>query len=286
MVTLQSPEQVNMIFSYVANLKGKENVRKKLYFLDRDMDPEEAERRCYIRDLHKENKAEDLKLKIQVRRDKHMVNNKLVTKQVHSPTPTELLKMSPNKKETVMNAKLIAVEEHQEQGSEYYTYVQKVKTFDDVQHGLLKLRIKHGDATHVSCGYRLESAVGPFNQEGHDDKEIGAGRIILKVLKDKGLKNVCIYVVRYYGGIRLGPRRYKILQMLSEAAIATYTFKSRERHQRLFRADSQESILSQISALSYDKQSQEEDVHSVTSETPQIGEDGENAPEQETATVK
>ena len=204
--------------------------------------------------LQKENNEEDLKLKIQMRRDEIVVNNQVVLKQVHSPTAQELLKMPDDKKERVMNTKLIPAEEHFEQGSEYYTYIQKVKSVSDIQNGLLKMRIKHGDATHVSCAYRLDKPIGPFNQEGHNDREIGTERVILSTLKQSSVKNICVYVVRYFGGVRLGSRRFKILEMVTKAEITMYSFKSRERQTRMFRADSQESIISQISALSYEGQ--------------------------------
>ena len=145
-----------------------------------------------------------------------------------------------------MNAKQVATEDLQEQGSDYYTYVQKVSSTQDIQDGLCKLRMKHGDATHVSCADRLENALGPFNQAGHDDGEYGAGRTILEVLKKQSLKNICVYIIRYFGGIKLGKRRFKILQSLTERAVNLYGHKARERRSKLFRTTSQESVISHI----------------------------------------
>ena len=107
--------------------------------------------------------------------------------------------------------------------------------------------------THISCAYRLEGATGPYLQEGYDDKEHGAGRAILSTLKKASVQAIAVYVVRYYGGIQLGPRRYAILRELTDAAISTYQRRAREKRARLFRADSQESLDSVLSALSFQK---------------------------------
>ena len=185
-------------------------------------------------------------------RNNIVVDNQVIKKKIRSPTVKEVLTLEGDQLELIKSVKMLAVEDHHEQGSEYYAYIQKTKSVKDVQNGLLKLKRKHMDATHVSCAYRLANAKGPFYQEGHDDGEFGCGRSILAVLKEKKLSNACIYVVRYYGGVKLGSKRFAIIRKLAETAITTYQFKSQERRTKIFRATSQDSIPSVISALSYD----------------------------------
>ena len=62
----------------------------------------------------------------------------------------------------------------------------------------------------------------------------------------------------------MGGRRFKIAEMLTESAVDLYSQKARASRSRLFRADSQESIASTFSALSYDRD--EEDNHSQVDE--------------------
>ena len=76
--------------------------------------------------------------------------------------------------------------------------------------------------------------------------------------------NVAVYVVRHYGGIKLGNRRFKILDFLTTSAVAIYQRKSQEKCQRAFRADSQSSIQSTLSAMSF--QHTEDDSMGVPSE--------------------
>ena len=255
-IKLEHAEQKFTVLKYAKNLKGKTNPKKQLIFVKEDLDPEAAERRNYLQMLRKENNAldeEDEKklTQLKIYKDNIIANNEPVVKHIHSPQVADMLRMTDEEIQEVRAVKVVAAEEHTEKGSEYYTYVQKVKTSKEVQKGLLKIRLKHGDATHVSVGYRLDGATGPYRQEGHDDKEYGAGRTILKVLKQKELVNIAVFVVRYYGGVKLGGRRYKILESLTEASLITYQRKAKERRTRQFRANSQDSIQSNYSALSY-----------------------------------
>ena len=65
------------------------------------------------------------------------------------------------------------------------------------------LRKEHKKATHICYAYSITS---PFAEKAVDDGEPGgtAGRPILNVIQKRGEKNVCVFVVRYFGGIKLG----------------------------------------------------------------------------------
>ena len=254
-VKLANIEDKALIFKNANNLKGQKNVRRRLFMVKDEEDAQQTENRYIYRELLKENDAlpTDDKLTIKFKRGEVMVNNQVLEKTVHAPTSKSLLKLSTQQQEEVKSCKLHPTDEHTEKGSEYYTFVQKVRSVEDVQKGLYKARLKFPDATHVSCGYRLQRPTGPYDQQGHDDLEYGAGRNILAVLKDKKVLNIAVYIVRYYGGENLGPRRFKIVKMLTESAISTYQFKLRQRNSRRFRAgsmDSQSSVTSAMSALS------------------------------------
>ena len=53
--------------------------------------------------------------------------------------------------------------------------------------------------------------VGSINQDAVDDGEHGAGRNLLNYLKKNNLYNTAIFVVRYFGGAKIGPLRYQII---------------------------------------------------------------------------
>ena len=72
----------------------------------------------------------------------------------------------------LQSVKLILGELFTEKGSDYNTYVQKVRSTADVNNGYLKTRFIHGSATHISSAYRLTNPLGPFDQDSIDNHEI------------------------------------------------------------------------------------------------------------------
>lgn len=90
-----------------------------------------------------------------------------------------------------------------EKKSRFIGYLLHCKTIEEVQTALEELKKEHKKATHICYAYSLAS---PFLEKAVDDGEPGgtAGRPILSVLQKKGAKDVCVFVVRYFGGIKLG----------------------------------------------------------------------------------
>ena len=134
------------------------------------------------------------------------------------------------------------------------------------------MRFRYGDATHVSCAYRLEEAFGPYNQEGLDDQEHGAGRTILNILKKKNVKNVCIFIARWCGEVKLGKRRFEILEQMAENAITAMQYKMKDRKSRLNRSLSQSSLRS---AASMESLNSEASFNTVSDEAEEAGEENQ-----------
>ena len=249
MVKLAKQSDKSIIYKSVSNLKGKKNVKRRLFNIDDDMDAEQAEPKNYYRDLAKENASrdDDEKLQLKYFKGQILANNQKVKNPLLAPNAARILAMTDQEQEDIRTIKLYKGEEFTEKNSEYISYVQKAKTVKEVQKGLYKMRIKFADATHISCGYRLEHPNGPFNQDYWDDGEVGAGRAILQAIKDRSMTGVAVFVVRYYGGYRLGRRRFEITSMLSTAALATFQMKIQTRRSRTGRQLSQSSLASSIS---------------------------------------
>lgn len=90
-----------------------------------------------------------------------------------------------------------------EKKSRFIGYLFNCENVEDVQNALLLLKNEHKKATHICYAYSLKN---PFLEKAVDDGEPGgtAGRPILSVIQKKGASNVCVFVVRYFGGIKLG----------------------------------------------------------------------------------
>ena len=255
-VTLKHPNDKGIIYKKASNLKGKKNARKQLFKVDDDLNEQQTATRMYYRDLIKENneqEEEQKKVQLKMNRGKIFVNNKELQPKVSPPVVADILQMKPEKMQQVKAIKLVEGNDHVEKNSEFFSFALKTKTVQEVQDAYYKMRLKFADATHVSCGYRLVDPMGPYQQEAIDDMESGQGRAILSAIKEKGEKEICVFVIRYYGGIKLGKRRFDIAKDLTFSAIRnlkTARAKRQNRLQRNITHSSVKSVLSDVSQIS------------------------------------
>lgn len=85
--------------------------------------------------------------------------------------------------------------------SRFITYLYKVKSIEEIINYLNKLKKEYKDATHICYAYIL-----PNIEKYNDDSEPNgtAGLPILEVLKKNNLNYIVCFVIRYFGGIKLG----------------------------------------------------------------------------------
>lgn len=98
---------------------------------------------------------------------------------------------------------LVKEVEYIEKKSRFIGYLFDCKNTVDVENALSFLKKEHKKATHICYAYSLKT---PFLEKAVDDGEPGgtAGRPILSVMQKKGKSDVAVFVVRYFGGIKLG----------------------------------------------------------------------------------
>lgn len=87
--------------------------------------------------------------------------------------------------------------------SKFYAFAYPIVCEEDIAKILANLKDKYGDATHICYAYSLSS---PRLERADDNGEPSgtAGKPILELIKKRGLENILIAVVRYFGGIKLG----------------------------------------------------------------------------------
>lgn len=100
-------------------------------------------------------------------------------------------------------AKLLKNNEIIEKKSKFYGYLYECHSEDEIKIELEKLKKEHKKATHICWACRMDN---PFYERAVDDGEPSgtAGRPILSVLQKRDEKNVCVFIVRVFGGIKLG----------------------------------------------------------------------------------
>lgn len=106
--------------------------------------------------------------------------------------------------------------------STFIGFFSKVTSVSEVEELLKEIKKQHKKAKHICFAYKIISSGTEHVKFSDDGEPTGtAGRPILSVIEKKKLENVVIFVVRYFGGIKLGSggliRAYtKTASMVSE----------------------------------------------------------------------
>lgn len=120
-----------------------------------------------------------------------------------------------------------------DKGSKFIGYIFPIQSVEDVKRILMKLKAEHPKARHLCWALRLSTDRSVF-RVNDDGEPLGtAGKPILNTLLSANLTQVCVAVVRYFGGTLLGVpgliHAYKeaSLAAIKEAEIIEKTIKDR-----------------------------------------------------------
>ena len=99
--------------------------------------------------------------------------------------------------------KLSASDEFVEKRSRFIGYAKPVKTEEEAQEFIAKIKKEHWDARHNCYAYALkEGAVKRYSDDG--EPQGTAGVPMLDVIEKNEVVDVCVVVTRYFGGVLLG----------------------------------------------------------------------------------
>ena len=93
--------------------------------------------------------------------------------------------------------------EYIEKKSKFYGFLLENASEEKIKVALEELKKEYKKATHICYAFSITS---PFAEKAVDDGEPSgtAGRPILSVIQKSGKNDVCVFIVRYFGGIKLG----------------------------------------------------------------------------------
>lgn len=94
--------------------------------------------------------------------------------------------------------------EFKDRGSKFIAYAYPINSPDDFKKHLQLLKKEHPKAVHHCFGYRLGLDGNQFRVSDDGEPAGTAGKPILGQIDSKGLTDIAIIVVRYFGGTLLG----------------------------------------------------------------------------------
>jgi uncharacterized YigZ family protein len=94
--------------------------------------------------------------------------------------------------------------EFKDRGSKFIAFAFPIETADDFKKQLQLLKKEHPKAVHHCFAYRIGTDGNNFRSSDDGEPSGTAGKPILGQLDSKGITNVAVIVVRYWGGTLLG----------------------------------------------------------------------------------
>lgn len=94
--------------------------------------------------------------------------------------------------------------EFKDRGSKFIAYAFPIETADDFKQQLQVLKKEHPKAVHHCFAYRIGTDGNNFRSSDDGEPSGTAGKPILGQIDSRGVTNIAVIVVRYWGGTLLG----------------------------------------------------------------------------------
>ncbi len=91
---------------------------------------------------------------------------------------------------------------YKDRGSKFLAFAEFITDEEEAKQRIVWYKKKYHDARHVCYAYRLGKNLWRTKDDGEPHGT--AGLPILRSIDAKGLDNICVVVVRYFGGTLLG----------------------------------------------------------------------------------
>ena len=91
-----------------------------------------------------------------------------------------------------------------DKGSKFIAYAYRISGIEDFDHLLEEIKKENPKANHVCYAYRIGLNGDSYRTNDDGEPSNSAGRPILGSIDGSGLTNIVIFVVRYFGGTKLG----------------------------------------------------------------------------------
>ena len=167
---------------------------------------ENRERREQIRTAKDKAQQVGQNVDIKIQNRVVYVNHQPIRKFLEVPKPRDLF-VDKQEQEKIDKIKTYHSDEYTKKGSSFTAHAVKCSSMTEVRRAYIKMKQLYPDATHIPTAYIIK------NGEGYqDDREHSASSKMLNVLKNNDIQNLAVFVVRYYGGIHLGPTRHQMIQ--------------------------------------------------------------------------
>ena len=174
--------------------------------------------RQIISDLGELSKQEDIEIKVEYTKAGLTVQGQPYRKMILPPTPKELISLSLQELDKILKIPMTRGQEVRQDNSMFTAYTAEVSTHQQIREMYMRIKLAKPEARHIVCAYIIPGQ-HHTSRDFQEDGELGAGRALLQFMELNQLKNRVIFVVRFYGGIKIGASRFTCYKQAAMNAV-------------------------------------------------------------------
>ena len=204
---MASVEDKVEIYQNTYKIKDLVNLDGQGYYFNDYLPAELNELKRCERDIFRKNNnlSNDKQLNMEWKNGRLHAEGNPYRKPLREPRNEDLLQLPVEQLDSILDVQLTQSKPITMMKSTFIGYTCQAKSLNDVEMAYQKLRLLHGSARHIICSYKIASNDLQVAESHCDDGEFGAGRVMLKYLNDNGYDAIAVFVVRYFGGVKMGP---------------------------------------------------------------------------------
>ena len=212
-MVFKSVQNRNEVFYNKTKLKDYTNTDDKPFYINELLPADLSEKRRKENAIFSRNKRNTANaIEMSFFRGNLHIQNQVYSSKVKVPEPKDFLALSQKDLQDVMATKITPGKTITEQSSSFTGYTARATSYQHIRKAYLRMKLALPQARHIMCGYCLDGAEKHYTEDGCDDGEFGGSRAILETMRELKLKNCVVFVVRFYGGERLGQKRFEFIK--------------------------------------------------------------------------
>ena len=236
-IVFQTMEDKRILFDHKSALKSYQNPDKSKVYIKDYIPAATKEKRRREQDIFANNKAlkpEEGKLNMKFVNGNLSIQGNTYRKKVTSPSPTELIDISPQRLTAILSKPLHKGDSVSQNGNTFTTFTAAVKSHQQIREFYIKMKLSYPTAKHIVCAYMIPGAEPHYDMDYCDDGDHGAGQQVLKLMKESKLEARVLFVVRASNGTKLGTDRHECYVQSAKSAMLKHPFSSILKiHQKL-----------------------------------------------------
>ncbi len=171
-----------------------------------------------LKEKHSETPREQ-RPTIEVKGEKLFINKELQKNPIPPPQPNDMLILDQAERQKMDKITFTQTNTQGEKGSVFRGVAAKVSNRAEARRAYKKVRRVFPAATHIMCAYAFKKPNSDIEYGKQDDGEWGGAHRIMEVLKTNNTVNTIVFVVREFGGVEIGGKRFEHIKQCTEKVL-------------------------------------------------------------------